>query len=68
MLFTGFEQDLMKPSTEVQISKPTGLGELVHQLIKDWNREFGLSCESIEMAEVDAKPVGPIFFLDEEHW
>ena len=68
VLFTGFEQDLMKPSTEVQISKPIGLGELVHKLTEDWNKEFGLGCKSIKMVEIDAKPVGSIFFLDEEHW
>ena len=68
VLFTGFEQDLMKPDMEVQISKPAALGKLVHQLIKNWKLKFGLSYKSIEMAEINAKLVGSIFFLDKEHW
>ena len=57
----------MKSGTQIHVKEPTGLRQLIHQLIKYWHRKFGLSSQSIEMSEVHVEPIGIIFLLHQQY-
>ena len=47
-LFTGLEQNLVKPRTKIKLGKPSGITQFIEQLINNRHRILAFLCNSIK--------------------
>ena len=64
-LFTGLEQNLVKPRTKIKLGKPSGITQFIEQLINNRHRILAFLCNSIKLTIVNAKSPCVILFLDQ---
>jgi hypothetical protein len=67
MFFSEHQANLVITWLEVQLGKPSSVGELIKQFVNDWQRVLALNCQEIKVPVVNDESPGLILSAHEQN-